>query len=242
MDLELAWQSFPKLLSGAGLTLVLVSLAALLGLAFAIPVALARLSRSPLLWVPAYLYILFFRGTPLLVQIFMVYYGLAQLALIRASVLWPLFREAYFCAVLALMLCTSGYTAEILRGAMLGVPVGEIEAARICGMSPMQTLRRIVLPRAFQLALPAYTNELILLVKGSALVSTITLIDLTGAAMAIYYRTYDPFTPLVLAGALYLVINNGLARLSQALEQRLAGVQPAGHGSARGLRRAAAPL
>src|SRR5262245_18573112 len=139
MDVELAWQSLPRLLSGAGLTLVLVSQAALFGLAVAIPVALARLSRRAVLWIPAYLYILFFRGTPLLVQIFMVYYGLAQFAPIRASALWPLLREASFCSVLALMLCTSGYTAEILRGAMLGVPVGEIEAARICGMSPLQT-------------------------------------------------------------------------------------------------------
>jgi His/Glu/Gln/Arg/opine family amino acid ABC transporter permease subunit len=225
MDFELAWYSVPGLLVGAALTVILVFQAAIVGLALAVPIALARVSRSPLLWIPSSLYIFIFRGTPLLVQIFMVYYGIAQFASVRGSVVWPLLREAYVCAIVALALCTSAYTAEVFRGGILAVPVGQIEAARICGMSWLQSRRRIVLPLAFRLALPAYTNELILLVKGSALVSTITLIDLTGAAMSIYYRTYDPFTPLLLAGALYLVINSALARLSQILERRLGGVR-----------------
>ena len=126
-----------------------------------------RLSPNPLLWMPVYGYILYFRGTPLLVQLFLVYYGSGQFRPFLDSIgLWVLFREAYFCAVLTLTLNTAAYTAEILRGAIQGVPRGDIEAARAVGYSGILLYRRIVLPKAFRIALPAYTNEVVFLLAG----------------------------------------------------------------------------
>lgn len=221
MDLELAWKILPKLLSGAVLTVVLVSQSIILGFVIAVPIALARLSRKFFLRAFSYLYIMCFRGTPLLVLIFLLYYGAAQFEAVRESWLWFFLREAYWCGILSMTLCTSAYAAEIFRGAIVGVPKGEIEAGLICGMSRWQVFRRIILPHAFRLALPAYTNEVIFLVKGSALLSTITIIELTGAATTIYYHTFDPFTPFLFAGAIYVIINLMFIRISRRFEHFL---------------------
>ncbi|MDP7343549.1 MAG: ABC transporter permease subunit, partial [Alphaproteobacteria bacterium] len=171
-DFQLMIDSIPALLDGMAMTVQLISLSLALGICLAIPLALGRVSRFAVLWMPVYAFIFVFRGTPLLVQIFIVYYGLAQSEAVRESIFWPFFKEAYWCAIFTFTLNTSAYTAEILRGAIQAVPHGEIEAARALGMSRPTILRRITVPRAFRLALPAYGNEIILMLKGSALAST----------------------------------------------------------------------
>lgn len=221
MNLEVMANSLPRLLDGAGLTLQLVSLGLAIGLALAVPVALARVSGRLWLSGPAYAYVFFFRGTPILVQIFLVYYGLSQFESVRQGPLWPILREPFWCAIVAFSLNTAAYTAEIIRGGIQGVPHGEIEAARALGMSRLLVLRRIVLPRAFRLALPAYGNEVILLLKASALASTITLLDLTGVARTIIARTYMPIELFAMAGAIYLVMTFFITRAIKALEHWL---------------------
>ena len=218
---ELMVDSVPQLLGGAVVTLELVGLALLVGMVLAVPLALMRTARSPLLWMPVYGYIFYFRGTPLLVQIFLTYYGLGQFESVRESFIWPIFREAYWCAIIAFSLNTAAYTAEIFRGAIQAVPPGEVEAARAVGMSRSLQLRRIVLPRAFRLALPAYSNEVILMLKGSALASTITLLDITGVARTIVSNTFAPYEIYITAGLIYLIMTFAITRVFHFLERRL---------------------
>jgi len=180
MDFDPVIENLPRLFGGFVLTLELTAISLVWGMALAVPLALLRVSRKPLLWMPVYGYIFFLRGTPLLIQIYLIYYGLGQIGWIKTTFLWTFFREAYWCALLAFSLNTSAYTAEILRGAILAVPHGEIEAAKACGMSRMLAFRRIILPRAFQLMLPAYSNEVILMLQATSLASIVTLLDLTG--------------------------------------------------------------
>ena len=146
-----------------------------------------------------------FRGTPLLVQIFLIYYGLGQFEAIRDSFLWTFFREPFWCAILALTLNTGAYTSEIIRGGIQSVPFAQIEAARACGMGRLLLFRRIVLPLAIRQALPAYGNEIILMVKASSLASTITLMEVTGIARGIIAKTFAPVEIFIVAGAIYLV-------------------------------------
>ncbi len=221
MDLELMIDSIPMLLEGAGMTVQLVALALVVGMCLAIPLALARVSKYPALWMPVYGFIFIFRGTPLLVQIFIVYYGFGQSEAVRESFLWPFFKEAYWCAIFTFSLNTSAYTAELLRGAIQAVPHGEIEAARSLGMPRLLMLRRVVVPRAFRLALPAYGNEIILMLKGSALASTITLLDLTGVARVIVARTYAPYELFLMAAIFYLALTLVIVRTLKYAEWRL---------------------
>lgn len=226
MNLEVIIDNVPKLLEGALLTVELVLLALVLGMVFALPTALMRVSPNWLLRGPAYAYIFFFRGTPLLVQIFLIYYGLGQFDSVRESIFWPILREPFWCAIIAFALNTGAYTAEILRGAIEAVPKGQIEAARAFGMSKSVCYRRIILPQAWRIALPAYGNEVILMLKGSALASTITLLDLTGMARTIIARTYMPVEIFLAAGALYLLLTflftNGYRLLERRLNRHLA--------------------
>jgi His/Glu/Gln/Arg/opine family amino acid ABC transporter permease subunit len=221
LNVELMWESVPDLLGGLLVTLELTVLSLILGMVLALPLAAMRTARSPVLWVPAYGYITFFRGTPLLVQIFLIYYGTGQFDWIKATPLWPLLREAYWCAILAFSLNTAAYTAEILRGAIQAVPRGEIEAALALGMSRWLVFRLISLPRAFRLALPAYGNEIILVVKSSSLASTITLLDITGVARTLVAHTYAPYEIFLVAGALYLVLVLATTRVLAAVERWL---------------------
>lgn len=223
MNWQVMIDSLPQLLGGAVLTLELVALAALAGFVLALVVALARLSRNPLLWVPAYGFVFFFRGTPLLVQVFLIYYGLSQFPEVRASALWPILREPYWCALIAFSLNTSAYTAEIMRGAIQAVPRGQIEAAMATGMSRLTRLRRVVLPQALRIGLPAYSNEVILLVKASSLASTITLMDLTGTARTMASVNYMPVELLTMAALIYLTINFLLTRAFWLLEYLVSG-------------------
>lgn len=222
MDLAIVWESLPRLLGGAALTLEITLVSVAIGLCLAVPLAVLRLSRHPLLWMPVYGYIFYFRGTPLLVQLFLVYYGSGQFQpLLDRIGLWVLFREAYFCAVLTLTLNTAAYTAEILRGAIQAVPRGEVEAARAFGMSGVLLYRRIVLPKAFRLALPAYTNEVVFLLQATSLVSVITLLDLTGVARIIVARSFEPYKLYIAAGLIYLTITYAFVFVSRRLERRL---------------------
>lgn len=214
--------SLPQLLAGAWLTVQLTALAMAAGTALALPLAVMRTSRYGWLRAPAYGYVFFFRGTPLLVQIFLVYYGLAQFAAVRDSLLWPVLREPYWCAVIAFALNTAAYTAEIIRGGMLSVPRGEREAARALGLSRWQAMRLVVLPRAVRQALPAYGNEVILMLKGSALASTITLLDLTGVARTLIARTYLAVEFFAVAGLIYLLLTLLIVRAIHQLERRWA--------------------
>ena len=170
--------------------------------------AVLRLSRNWLVQVLPFLYIFFFRGTPLLVQIFLIYYGLGQFEAVRNSFLWePVLSQAYWCAIIAFTLNTSAYLAEIIRGAIQNIPVGELEAADAIGMSKWQKLTRITLPRAFGIVIPAYSNEVIFMLKGSALASTIALMDITGVARTISARTYTLMELFFAAGVVYLLLS-----------------------------------
>jgi arginine/ornithine transport system permease protein len=214
-------------LEGLKNTIILVSLSLLIGLLLAIPLAVLRSYGSTLVQAPVRAFIYFFRGTPLLVQMFLVYYGFGQFELMRESVLWPLFREAYFCALFTFTLNTCAYTTEIIRGAIVGTPHGEIEAARAAGMSTFLMLRRIVLPSAFRRALPAYSNEVIFMLHGSSLASVITIIDITGAARVVNSRYYSPVEAFLAAGLLYMAITFTIVFFVRRLEKRWHGhLQP----------------
>ncbi|WP_285361309.1 ABC transporter permease [Pseudomonas sp. fls2-241-TYG-175] len=221
MNWEVIIKWLPRLAQGATLTLELVAIAVIAGLILAIPLGIARVSRHwPVRTLP-YAYIFFFRGTPLLVQLFLVYYGLAQFDAVRASSLWPYLRDPFWCAVITMTLHTAAYIAEILRGAIQAVPPGEVEAARALGMSKWKALFYIVLPRAARIGLPAYSNEVILMLKASALASTVTLLELTGMARTIIARTYMPVEIFFAAGLFYLVMAFVLVQGFRLLEKLL---------------------
>jgi octopine/nopaline transport system permease protein len=210
-----------RLLGGVPLTLSLTFWSLLFGGAFAIVLALATQSRFRPLALLARAYVFVFRGTPLLVQMFLIYYGLSQFPELRQSFAWPFLREPYYCAVLALALNTAAYSAEILRGGLQAVPHGQIEAARACGMSGVLLYRRVILPIAVRQALPSYSTEVILQVRATALASIITLMEITGIAQKINAQTFRPIEVFICAGAIYLAINFILSRVFVALERHL---------------------
>lgn len=188
-------------------TLELVILSSAVGLLLGVVLGLLRLSKNPLVYGLPYLYIFFFRGSPLLVQMFLIYYGLGQFESVRESALWePVLSKPYWCAIIAFTMNTSAYIAEIVRGAILAIPQGELEAANAIGLSKAQTLRRITLPRAFGIMLPAYSNEVIFMIKGSALAATITVMDLMHITRDIAAKTYLHIELYLLAGAIYLLL------------------------------------
>ena len=221
MNYELMIETFPKLLVGLSITIQLVTISLFVGFCFAIGLALLRLSNNLFLNFFAKSYIFYFRGTPLLVQIFLIYYGIAQFELIRESFVWSFFKEPYWCAILALTLNTCAYSSEIIRGGIQSVPFGQIEAAKSTGMSGFLLYRRIILPIAFRQALPAYGNEMILMVKATSLVSTITIMDITGIARLIIAKTFSPVEIFIVAGLIYLTINFIITRLVNYSEIKL---------------------
>ena len=218
---ELLVKWTPKMLDGVALTLELVAIAVVAGLIVALPLGIARASRHWYVRALPSAYIFFFRGTPLLLQLFIVYYGLAQFPEVRKSALWPFLRDPYWCALATMTLHTAAYIAEIMRGAIHAVPVGEVEAARALGMSRRQALWHIILPRAARIGLPAYTNEVILMLKASAVVYTVTLYDIMGMAKTISARTYEQMFFFVYAGVLYLIITIGLTWIFRGIERWL---------------------
>jgi His/Glu/Gln/Arg/opine family amino acid ABC transporter permease subunit len=221
MNWEEIFIALPKLLDGAWLTLELVVLSCLVGFVIAIPVALMRSSTNAWVRNVPLIYTFFFRGTPLLVQLFLFYYGAAQFEVVRESFVWPVFREAYWCALIVFALNTGAYTAEIFRGAIQAVPFGEIEAGVAIGMKKSTLYRRIVLPRALRMALPAYGNEIILMLKSSALAYTITLMDLTGVTRTIIARNYLAIEMYFTAGVIYLLLTFIFIQVWMRFEKRL---------------------
>lgn len=217
---DLMRDSLPLYAGGAIVTLQLLVMALGMGLAVALPLAVLRTLPSPWAWRPVWLFTYAVRGTPLLVQLFLLYYGLAQFEAVRDSLLWPWLRSAWFCAVLALAINTCAYTTEILHGAMRAVPAGEVEAARALGMSRWQVFRRIVLPSACRRSLPAYSNEVVLMLHSTALASVVTLHDLTGVAREVNAVHYLPFEAFITAALFYLLITMALVGLFHAAERR----------------------
>lgn len=215
--------AFCRLMGGAWLTMKLTIISLLIGFGLAVPIALARLSQNPFINWPFLAYTFYFRGTPLLVQLFLIYYGsgqfrpeLQEIGLWRGG-----FRDAYFCALFTLTLNTAAYTAEILRGGMLGVPSGEVEAARAYGMSGTKLYRRIIFPKAMRIALPAYSNEVVFLFQSTSLVSLVTLLDLMGVATDVIADTFRHFETLIFAGFVYLLLSGVIFAVFKRVERRL---------------------
>jgi polar amino acid transport system permease protein len=205
-DFSLIIDSIPKMLMGIGLTFQLLFISAALGLALAVVLLLMRISgRWYLVW-PSVTYIYIFRGTPILVQIFIIYYGLPQFEIIRDSIFWPILREPFGCAILALSLNTGAYVSEILRGGVLGVDRGLHEAGAALGLSVRQRFVYITSPIAIRLAIPAYSNDIISLMKSTALASTITLLDMMGIARTIVAETYAPYEIFISLAVIYMVL------------------------------------
>jgi octopine/nopaline transport system permease protein len=221
MDSGFAVTSFVRLIGALPLTLEVWALSVSLGALVAAGVTWMRASESKPLKAIARAYVAVFRGTPLLIQLFIIYYGLASLPLVRASLFWPFLRNAFDCAVLSLALCTAAYQAEIFRGALLAVPHGQVEAARACGMSSLTLFRRVIFPIALRHALPAYSTEMISMVKATALVSLITLWDVMSVALKIRNDTLVTYLPLILAGAIYFAVNYVIGAAFLSLERRL---------------------
>jgi len=225
MSLDFFLGIFPQLLRGTWVTLQILFLSGVIGNLLAIGVALGRVSRNPFVNTTSYFYTLLMRGTPLLVQIYLLYYGLgsifAHMPAIHHSFLWPYLREGFWYGVVALSLNTAGYTGEILRGAILAVPHGEIEAARAFGMSKWLVLRRVTLPRAYRICLPTLVGETILLLKSTPLVYTITVLDMMGVANFIRVQTFRVYEPLLAAALIYVFLTFVLTRFFRWLEARL---------------------
>lgn len=219
MDFPFLRDSFLQLLSGMPLTLELTAVAFGIGSVLALIIAMMRAAPLLPLRAIAQLYVFVLRGTPLLVQIFLIYYGLGQFRPFLQDIgLWSVFREPYWCAILALAMNSAAYGSEILRGTLASVPLREIEAARACGMSGLLLYRRIVLPIALRQAIPAYGNELILMVKATSLASIITMMDVTGIAARLISDSYRPVEIFMAAGVLYLGINFVLSRAVTLLD------------------------
>ncbi|EEX33658.1 MULTISPECIES: ABC transporter permease [Vibrio] len=202
MDFSLIIESLPIYLDGLWTTAWLVGLALIIGLCVAIPLGVARNSTNYLINGPSWAFIYFFRGTPLLVQLYLIYYGMDQFFPVKDT-LW---ENAWFCALVAFVLNTSAYTAEIIRGSINGLPKGEVEAAKAYGMGTFMTYRRIILPSALRRALPAYSNEVIFMLHGSAVAGIVTIVDLTGAARLVNSRYYAPFESFLTAGLFYMAL------------------------------------
>ena len=221
IDFAFLIDTMGKLLAAVPTTLSLFFLSLLFGGVLSLAIVAMRVSRYPALSWFARGYILVFRGSPLLIQLFLIYYGLGQFEFVRESPLWLVLRSPYSCAVLALAMCTAGYTAEILRGGLMAVPIGQIEAGLGAGMSRWTLLHRVIGPVALRHCLPAYSTEAVLLVKSTALASLVTVWDVTGVAQQIIQRSYRTLEVFICAAAIYLVLNFLLVRGLAMLEHRL---------------------
>jgi octopine/nopaline transport system permease protein len=220
MDFTLMASSLPKLLGAAVVTLKLLSLSLFFGIFIGLLFAILRLSKNSLVSKFAYGYSYIFRGTPLLVQIFIIYYGLGQIEYFRTTFLWVIFKEPYWCAIIAFALNTGAYTSEILRSAFQTIKPGIIEAGKSLGISNKIIFYKIQIPVAIRQSLPAYGNEIILMMKGTSLASTVTLMDITGVAKHIVSTTYKPLEVFLMAGGIYLFMTFIIHNLIKYLEKK----------------------
>ncbi|MGB4951177.1 MAG: ABC transporter permease [Rhizobiaceae bacterium] len=215
----------PMFLQGLWLTIQLLVLSIVIGMALAIPIGLVQVTGPwPLAWL-ARGFCIVIRGTPLLVQLWLIYYGVGSLFPsipgIRESFLWPILREAFPYAILAFSLSVAGYEGEIMRGAFRGVPKGELEAARAIGMSSFKLLYRIWLPRALQNVFPTLAGEFILTLKATPLAATITVFEVYGIGSIVRQETYRIYEPLLVVGFIYLCLSGIMILGFRYLENRI---------------------
>ena len=220
MDFELMINSFPKLLNAAVITLKLLSVSLIVGLFIGLFFAILRLNKNIFVNKFAYGYSYLFRGTPLLVQIFIIYFGLGQIEYLRNTFLWVILKEPYWCAIIAFALNTGAYTSEILRSAFQTIKPGIIEAGQSLGISNKIIFYKIQIPIAIRQSLPAYGNEIILMMKGTSLASTVTLMDLTGVAKYIISTTFRPIEVFIVAGGIYLFMTFIIHNVIKFLEKK----------------------
>ncbi|MDH2433649.1 ABC transporter permease subunit [Pokkaliibacter sp. MBI-7] len=210
-----------KLLTGMAMTLQLTATAVLIAATLALPLAILRARGKAWLQAPLRLYVSFFRGTPLLVQLFLVYYGSGQFRQeLQQLGLWWFFRDPFYCAVTAFTLNSVAYQMEILRGGLLAVSRGEVEAGLAFGMNRRLLYRRIILPNAYRIAWPALGNEIILLLKASAIASVVTLLDLMGQTRRLFASSFD-ISVYLWAAVAYLLITYVFITLWRRMEHRL---------------------
>ena len=225
--MDWSWVStyFPELMSGLVLTLELLLLSVFFGILLAVPIGLVQVTGPWYLAVPARAFCTVIRGTPLLIQVWLLYYGLGSLfpsiPWIRHSFMWPVLREGFFYAVLAFTLSFAGYEGEVVRGALTGVPRGEIEAGRAFGMTPFQVVRRVWLPRAIRMVLPTLAGETVLQLKSTPLAATITVMDLFGVANMIRQDTYRIYEPLLLVATIYILLTFIITRVFRIVEAQV---------------------
>ena len=220
MDIELMISSFPKLLNATLITLKLLSVSLILGLFIGLGFAILRMNNNKLINKLAYGYSYIFRGTPLLVQIFIIYFGLGQIEYLRTTFLWVVLKEPYWCAIIAFSLNTGAYTSEILRSAFQTIKPGYLEAGRSLGIPSKIIFTKIQIPIAIKQSLPAYGNEIILMLKGTSLASTVTLMDLTGVAKYIISTTFKPVEVFIVAGGIYLFVTFIIHNVIKYLEKK----------------------
>lgn len=223
LDFVLILENWELFATGLKSTLILMIASLVMGGMIAVPLAIIRAKRVPILNQFAFCYIYFLRGTPALVQLYVVYYGLSQFDFIRDSAAWVILREPWWCAIIVFTIGTSAYTAEIFHGAIKDTPRGEVEAAIASGMSSGLAMRRIILPSAFRRALPAYANEVIFNLHSTVLASVVTVMDILGAARLLNNRYYLAYEGFVTAAVLFIVIVFVITRIFNFLEKRLFG-------------------
>ena len=221
MDLDLMINSLPKLLSATLTTLKLLSLSLVFGLIIGLIFAIMRLNKNKFISNFSYTFSYIFRGTPLLVQIFIIYFGLGQIEYLRSTILWTILKEPYWCAIIAFSLNTGAYTSEILRSAFQTIKPGLIEAGKSLGISSKIIFYKIQIPIAIKQSLPAYGNEIILMLKGTSLASTVTLMDLTGVAKYIISTTFKPVEVFIVAGGIYLFLTFLIHNLIKFTEKKM---------------------
>ena len=220
MDINFALEHLPRLLKATILTIELTLLSLFFGVFVGVFFAILRTSKNKILFYISYYYSYILRGTPLLVQIFIIYFGLAQLEWIRESFLWVFLKEPYSCAILAFTLNTGAYSSEIFRSAFETINKGIVEAAKGLGLNKINIFFKIKLPIAIRQSLPAYGNEMILMLKGTSLASTVTLLDLTGVAKHIISTTFRPVEVFIIAGSIYLLMTFIIHNLIKFLEKK----------------------
>lgn len=222
MDLTMMVEAAMVLSSGLKLTLTLTGLALAAGFVLSVPLAFVRAFARPALSLSVLAYTYVFRGTPMLVQLFLIYYGLGQLEAVRASVLWVVLRDPFWCALLTFSLNSAAHTTEILCRGLQSVPKGMTEAAAALGLKRFQVARLVTFPLAFRISLPAYGNEVVSMIKGSSLASTVTLLEVTGMARQMVSTTFAPYEIFIVAGAIYLLLTSLAVKATQLLELHLA--------------------
>jgi arginine/ornithine transport system permease protein len=233
IDIAVFNENVPAFLKGLQVTLILLVISCASGFLLSVPLSVARVSPKRWLSMPVFLFTYVLRGTPLLVQMFMVYHGLAQFEAVRESFVWPALRSPWFCAWLVFTLNTTAYTTEIFAGALKATPSGELEAARSFGMSEGAIYRRILLPSALRRALPQYGNEVVMMMHATAIASTVTLVEITRVARDVYYNHLSVIDSFGTAGAIYFALTFALAGLFKLIEKRaLRHIRPEARGAA----------